>query len=131
MREPCRSSACTRSRTRVGTGACQRSASASLPAVFAGPLLLRVELVAPARFAYLVLAHQRPQQLRLLLEAIGDPRDLILLHVDFKSLLHLKSERNGIWSTARALARRHPNVVLMRPRCTNWGGWSLSQILLD
>lgn len=84
-----------------------------------------------ARLVYLVLAHQRPQQLRILVEAISDPRDLILLHVDLKSLLGLQSKRNGVWSMARDLARRYPNVVLMRPRLTNWGGWSLSQLMLD
>jgi hypothetical protein len=84
-----------------------------------------------ARFVYLVLAHHRPEQLRLLVEAISDTRDLILLHVDFKSLLGLKPERNGTWAMARRLAQRFPNVVLLRPRCTNWGGWTLSQLLLD
>jgi hypothetical protein len=87
--------------------------------------------VLPARCAYLVLAHQRPRQLRMLLEAISDPRDLILLHVDLKSLLGLQSKRNGVWAMARDLARHYPNVLLMRPRFTNWGGWSLSQLMLD
>lgn len=84
-----------------------------------------------ARFAYFVLAHHRPEQLRLLVDTIADPRDLILLHVDLKSMLGVKPERNGTWPMARQLAREYRNVVLMRPRCTNWGGWSLSQVLLD
>jgi hypothetical protein len=67
----------------------------------------------------------------MLVEAIRDPRDLILLHVDFKSLLGIQSKRNGVWSVAREMARRYPNVVLMRPRCLNWGGWSLSRLMLD
>jgi len=87
--------------------------------------------VAPASFVYFVLAHHRPEQLRQLVEAIRDPRDLILLHVDFKSLLGVKPERNGTWPMARRLAQRYPNIVLLRPRCTNWGGWTLSQVLLD
>ena len=32
---------------------------------------------------------------------------------------------------ARRLAQEYPNVLLMRPRVTNWGGWTLSRILLD
>lgn len=84
-----------------------------------------------ARFAYFILAHHRPEQLRLLVETIADARDLILLHVDCKSLLGIKPERNGTWPMARRLAREYRNVVLMRPRFTNWGGWTLSQVLLD
>jgi Core-2/I-Branching enzyme len=32
---------------------------------------------------------------------------------------------------ARKLRSQYPNVHLMRPRFTNWGGWSLSQLHLD
>jgi len=85
----------------------------------------------PARFAYFILAHRSPEQLRWLVEAIADPRDVILLHVDLKSLLGIKPERNGTWRMARRLAREHENIRLLRPRFTNWGGWSLAQILLD
>jgi len=85
--------------------------------------------------AYFILAHHRPQQLRWLIEALTQPgdggRDTIILHVDRKSMLGLKSERRGIWQMARALAAEFPNVILMRPRFTNWGGWSLSRIQLD
>ena len=84
-----------------------------------------------ARIAYFILAHRRPEQLRLLLEAIADPRDLVILHVDFKSMLGLRPDRVGIGAMARTLAKTHENVILMPPRCTNWGGWSLSQVLLD
>jgi Core-2/I-Branching enzyme len=84
-----------------------------------------------ARFAYLILAHRCPGQLRALIEAIYDPKDLILLHVDLKSLLGIRPERNGTWPMARQLARVYPNMKLLRPRCTNWGGWSLTRILLD
>lgn len=84
-----------------------------------------------ARIAYFVMAHRRPEQLRWLIEAIADPRDLILLHIDLKSFLGLRPDRVGIWATARALARTHPNVRLMRPRPTNWGGWSLARLQLQ
>lgn len=85
--------------------------------------------------AYFILAHHRPQQLRWLVEALARPadarRDTIVLHIDRKSMLGLKADRRGIWQMAKALAAEHPNVILMRPRFTNWGGWSLARIQLD
>ncbi len=85
--------------------------------------------------AYFILAHHRPQQLRWLVEALARPagphRDTIILHIDRKSMLGLKADRRGIWQTAKALAAEHPNVILMQPRFTNWGGWSLARIQLD
>lgn len=84
--------------------------------------------------AYFILAHHRPQQLRWLVEALARPggagRDTIVLHIDRKSMLGLKAERRGIWQTAKALAAEHPNLILMRPRFTNWGGWSLARVQL-
>ena len=84
-----------------------------------------------ARFAYFILAHRQPEQLRLLVETIADPRDLVIVHVDLKSMLGLRPDRTGTWAMARRLATARPNVILMRPRCTNWGGWSLCRVLLD
>ena len=85
--------------------------------------------------AYFILAHHRPQQLRWLVEALarsGNPgRDTIILHIDRKSTLGLKADRRGIWQTAKALAAEYPNLILMRPRFTNWGGWSLARIQLQ
>ena len=79
------------------------------------------------------MAHQKPRQLRWIIEALaerGTSTEPILLHVDLKSTLGLKPERRGTLQTARALAARYPNVRLMRPRFTNWGGWSLSRLHL-
>jgi len=83
------------------------------------------------RLAYLILAHRLPRQLLWLLEAIYDPRDIFLIHVDLKSLLGLKAHRQGVWQAARRFAEGRPNVRLMRPRLTNWGGWSLTRLQLD
>jgi hypothetical protein len=80
-----------------------------------------------ARIAWFVMAHQKPEQLRWIVEALaaaGSPGELILLHIDLKSLLGLKAERRGMLQTARDLRSRYPAVRLMRPRFTNWGGWS-------
>ncbi|MDE2581022.1 MAG: hypothetical protein KGL52_05265 [Rhodospirillales bacterium] len=84
-----------------------------------------------ARLAYFILAHRHPEQLRLLVETIADPRDFVILHVDLKSRLGLRADRNGTWAMARRLARTYPNVHLLRSRFTNWGGWSLCQVMLD
>jgi Core-2/I-Branching enzyme len=87
--------------------------------------------IVSARFVYFILAHHRPEQLRLLVDSISDRDELVLLHVDLKSMMGLRAERNGTWRMARRLAHDYPKIILMRPRFTNWGGWSLSQILLD
>ena len=91
-----------------------------------------------ARIAWFIMAHQKPEQLRWIAEALAEagspgqsPQELILLHVDLKSMLGLKAERRGMLQTARELRSRYPSVHLMRPRFTNWGGWSLSQLHLD
>jgi|GEM_PF-765854 len=82
------------------------------------------------RLVYFILAHHRPEQLQMLVDAVAEPRDLVFLHIDLKSALGLKAERAGVLAMARKLAAERPNVLLMRPRFTNWGGWSMSSILL-
>jgi hypothetical protein len=87
-----------------------------------------------ARIAWFVMAHHKPEQLGWIVDALArgsTSNELILLHVDLKSRLGLKPERNGIWRKAQQLATQYPNVRLMRSRFTNWGGWSLSQLHLD
>ena len=87
-----------------------------------------------ARIAWFIMAHQKPEQLRWIVEALAassSPGELILLHIDLKSMLGLKAERRGMLQTARELRSRYPVIRLMRPRFTNWGGWSLSQLHLD
>ena len=82
------------------------------------------------RIAYFIMLHHKPQQFEWLFNALYDEDDLFILHVDLKSLFNFKG-RGGAYSRIRRLAQGRPNVVLMTPRYTNWGGWSLSKIALD
>jgi hypothetical protein len=81
--------------------------------------------------AYFIMVHQLPDQFERLMQAIFDPNDLFFVHVDLKSRLGLKKERRGVYGQVRRICAGKPNVHLMRSRFTNWGGWSLSKILLD
>lgn len=85
----------------------------------------------PPRFAYFIMVHHLPQQFEWLMNAIYDPDDLFLVHVDLKSRLGLKKNRRGVMREVRRICAGKPNVRLMRSRFTNWGGWSLSKVLLD
>ena len=83
------------------------------------------------KLAYFIMVHHKPAQFGWLLDAIDDPDDLILVHVDMKSRLGLKADRRGIMAEVRRLCAGRPNVRILPSRFTNWGGWSLSQMLLD
>lgn len=85
----------------------------------------------PPRFAYFIMIHHLPQQFEWLMNAIYDPNDLFLVHVDLKSRLGIKKGRRGVMREVRRICDGKPNVRLLRSRFTNWGGWSLSKILLD
>lgn len=85
----------------------------------------------PPKIAYFIMVHHKPAQFDWLLRAIHDPSDLFLVHVDTKSRLGLKRDRQGVMAGVRAAVAGKPGVRLMRSRFTNWGGWSLSRILLD
>ena len=77
------------------------------------------------------MVHHKPAQFAWLMNALYDPGDLFLVHVDAKSRLGLKADRHGVMPAVRRIVAGRPNVELMRSRFTNWGGWSLSQVLLD
>lgn len=83
------------------------------------------------RLAYFVMVHHKPYQFEWLMKAIYTPDDLFLVHVDLKSRLGLKKDRRGLMREVRRICAGRPNIVLMRSRATNWGGWSLSRVLLD
>lgn len=83
------------------------------------------------RLAYFVMVHHKPYQFEWLMRAIYTPDDLFLVHVDLKSRLGIKKDRRGLMQEVRRICAGKPNIVLMRSRATNWGGWSLSRVLLD
>lgn len=83
------------------------------------------------RFAWFVMLHHKPTEFDWLINAIDDGIDPILIHVDAKSRLGIKANRRGVMGAVRGTVAGRPNVVSMRSRFTNWGGWSLSQVLLD
>lgn len=77
------------------------------------------------------MVHHKPAQFAWLINALYDPEDLFLVHVDAKSRLGIKADRRGTMAAVRRTVAGRPNIELMRSRFTNWGGWSLSQVLLD
>ncbi len=81
------------------------------------------------RIAYFIMLHHKAWQFEWLLNAIYNPDDLFIVHVDIKSLFNFKG-RGGTYSRVRELIKNYPNVILMTPRYTNWGGWSLSKVAL-
>lgn len=83
------------------------------------------------KLAYFIMVHHKPAQFGWLLDALDDPDDLILVHVDMKSRLGLKADRRGVMAEVRRLCAGRPNVRILPSRFTNWGGWSLSRMLLD
>ncbi len=80
--------------------------------------------------AWFIMLHNNPAQFEWLLRAIYNTDDIFLVHVDLKSLFNWKG-RGGTYSRVRDLVAGRPNIRLMRPRSTNWGGWSLGRISLD
>lgn len=81
--------------------------------------------------AYFITVHHKPKQFEWLMEAIYNKDDYFLVHIDLKSFLLIKKHRRGLYGRVREVLRDKPNVVLMRPRFLNWGGWTLSQVALD
>jgi len=81
------------------------------------------------RIAYFVMLHHKPWQFEWLLNALYNENDIFIVHVDLKSLINFKG-RGGTYTKVRKLIKDKPNIVLMSPQYTNWGGWSLSKIAL-
>jgi hypothetical protein len=69
------------------------------------------------RLAYCIFAHQRPSQLRRLMRAIWRPQHIYLIHIDARA-------NAACHDAVRDLAFE-PNVALLEPRATPWGGWGI------
>lgn len=82
------------------------------------------------KIVYFIMVHHKPAQFDWLLKAIADPADLFFVHVDMKSRLGLKRDRRGVMAGVRRAVAGQANVTLMPSQFTNWGGWSLSRLLL-
>lgn len=76
------------------------------------------------RLAYQILAHQHPEQVVQLLQAIQHPDNLYLLQLDRKSL-------SGREAPLQRFMAQHPNVILAEPRDMRWASWSLMSARLD
>jgi Core-2/I-Branching enzyme len=83
------------------------------------------------KIAYFIMVHHKPEQFAWLMQAIANPHDLFFVHVDLKSRLGIKADRRGVMAAVRKALAGIPNVCILPSRFTNWGGWSLSRILLD
>ena len=82
------------------------------------------------KFAYFIMLHHKPYQFEWLLNAIYNPDDIFLIHIDLKTYSGLKRDRRGLVEQVKTLIQGKPNIKLMWPRYTNWGGWSLSSVAL-
>ena len=76
------------------------------------------------RLAYLILAHQQPEQLAQMLYCIQHPDNVYLIIPDSKGL-------TGSEPALQAVVRRHPNVFIAPARDKRWASWSLMQARLD
>mgnify|MGYP000843644151 FL=1 len=76
------------------------------------------------RLAYLIIAHQLPEQLAQMLYCIQHPDNLYLVIPDSKGL-------SGNEPALQAVTRRHANVIIAPPRDLRWASWSLMQARLD
>ena len=68
--------------------------------------------------AYLILAHRNPAQIRRLFDAIHDPSNTYLFHIDQKS-------PPDCHAVVEAIAARHPNVYKMASRDVRWASFSV------
>ena len=76
------------------------------------------------RLAYLIIAHQQPEQLAQMLYCIQHPDNVYLIIPDSKGL-------TGSEPALQAVVRRHPNVFIAPARDMRWASWSLMQARLD
>ena len=70
------------------------------------------------KFAYLILAHKNPQQLKRLVDALNTEYSVFIIHIDAKQ---------KIWSFTRIFYDYLPGKVFFCPKRKNvrWGGYSM------
>lgn len=76
------------------------------------------------RVAVVVLAHRAPQQLARLVDALRDDATRFYVHVDRRS-------PDDVRAQAARLLGPGPQVRLMPPRPTPWGGWGIVAATLE
>lgn len=76
------------------------------------------------KIAYFIMAHHKPRQFAWLFDAIYNPVDLFLVHVDRKSSAPIHG------AIAEQVSGRS-NVHLLPSKPLTWGGWSIAAIHLE
>lgn len=75
------------------------------------------------KIAYAVLLHHKERQFEWLFNAIYDPGDVFVIHIDKKS-------PGPTWRRMTSLVGNKPNVHFLRRRRVAWGGWNLAAVTL-
>ena len=76
------------------------------------------------KIAYLILAHHKPRQFARLFDALVNPVDRFLVHVDSRAAPETRSAIS--WRIGG-----RPNVDVLPSRPLTWGGWSMAAVQLD
>ncbi|MCK8489050.1 beta-1,6-N-acetylglucosaminyltransferase [Paenibacillus sp. MBLB2552] len=76
------------------------------------------------KIAYFIMAHQKPNMLLRLLNAIYSAENIYLIHID-------SGANDELLELAENLTRSNDNIRTLPSRFLSWGGWSLVQAELD
>jgi len=75
------------------------------------------------KFAYLILAHDKPNQLRQLISTLTNKNDIIFIHIDAKSYIDVFKS---------ALSEFSDNVIFIKKRVqVKWGGFSMIEATFE
>ncbi|MEO0342903.1 MAG: DUF5928 domain-containing protein [Pseudomonadota bacterium] len=77
-----------------------------------------------ARIAYLVLAHNRPEELAETVNTLTAQGDYAAVHFD-------KNAKPELFKVLRTALQDNPNVIFVKRRRCGWGGWSLVGATLE
>ncbi len=76
------------------------------------------------RLAYLIATYQPESEFEWLLNAIYDPNDVFLVHIDKKTPDH-------VYDNFKTIVGDRPNVRFMPRVSVVWGCWGLCQVELN